>query len=196
MIDFIIGDIVDIEEDHVLIENNGIGYKVFTSANTIFNLEVGLKSQVLYTQLFVREDGVFLYGFISKDEIEMFKLLLRVTKIGPKIGIGILSTLKPNQIKLAIMNKDVQSLTKAPGIGKKTAERMILELKDRIDSSSLIDLGEDFEIENGDYHEAIEGLMTLGYSKFEVERVISSLDINTMSVEDIIRKALKKLSSR
>lgn len=196
MIDFIIGDIVDIQHDYILIQNNGIGYKVFTSANTIFNLQIGLEDKKIFTQLRIRDDGVFLYGFSTMDEIEMFNLLLRVSKIGPKIGIGVLSTLKPSQIKLAVINKDIETLCKAPGIGKKTAERIILELKDRIKNSVHIELEEGFELTNKDYQEAMDGLMSLGYSRFEIEKVISSINTKDMSIEEIVRIGLKKLSSK
>lgn len=196
MIDFIIGDIVSIKQDYILIQNNGIGYKVFTSANSILNLEVGTKNQLLYTQLHTRDDGMFLYGFTSEDEIQMFNLLLKVSKIGPKIGIGILSTFRPNQIRLAVLNKDVQSLCKAPGIGKKTAERIILELKDRVGTAIDMDINDDIGTVNNDYKEAIDGLMSLGYSRFEIEKVISSMDTKDMSIEDMIRTGLRKLSSK
>lgn len=193
MIEFIIGDIVDIKEDFTIIQNNNIGYKIFSSSTSLRDLEIGKKNQMIYTQLNVREDGLFLFGFITEEEMEMFNLLLRVSKIGPKIGIGVLSALNPNQLKLAIMNKDIPTLCKAPGIGKKTAERIVLELKDRID------INIDFEIENinvinNDYDESIEALISLGYSRFEVERSIRNLDIKNMQVEEIIRNALKKLS--
>ncbi|OLS01665.1 Holliday junction branch migration protein RuvA [Tissierella creatinophila] len=193
MIEFIIGDIVDIKEDFTIIQNNNIGYKVFSSSNSLRNLEIGKKNQMIYTQLNVREDGLFLFGFITEEEMEMFNLLLRVSKIGPKIGIGILSALNPNQLKLAIMNKDIFTLCKAPGIGKKTAERIVLELKDRIDINIELEIENINSINNG-HDEAIEALISLGYSRFEVERSIRNLDVENMEVEEIIRNALKKLS--
>lgn len=195
MIEFIIGDIVDIDEDFTIIQNNNMGYKVFSSSNTLRQLEIGKKDQMIYTQLNVREDGLFLFGFTSKEEMDMFNLLLRVSKIGPKIGIGVLSALTPNQIKISILNKDITTLCKAPGIGKKTAERIILELKDKIDLN--VNLEEDIEainVNNNAYDEALEALISLGYSRFEVERSIRSINIDNMDVEDIIRNSLKKLS--
>ncbi len=139
MFDFIIGDIVNIQEDYIVIQNNGIGYRVYTSINSMMNLEIGKKDQMLYTQLHVREDGLFIYGFTKEEEMDMFNLLLRVSKIGPKIALGVLSTLTPNQIRLAIHNKDHDTLCKAPGIGKKTSERIVVELKDRIGEVDLDD---------------------------------------------------------
>ncbi len=193
MIEFIIGNIVDIEEDFLIIQNNDMGYKVFCSSNSLREVEIGKVDQMIYTHLNVRDDGLFLFGFITREEMDMFKLLLRVSKIGPKIGMGVLSALTPNQIKIAIINKDITTLCKAPGIGKKTAERIILELKDRIDVNVNLELENLTTVSNG-YDEAIEALISLGYSRYEVEKSLRGLDINNMDVEDIIRNVLIKLS--
>ena len=195
MIEFIIGDIVEIEEDFTIIQNNNMGYKVFSSSNSLRKLEIGKKDQMIYTQLNVREDGLFLFGFVSKEEMDMFNLLLRVSKIGPKIGIGVLSSLTPRQLNIAIANKDITTLCKAPGIGKKTAERIILELKDKINLSMDVELDiEGTNTYNTHYEEAMEALMTLGYSRFEIDKNMRSLNLENMNVEDLIRNALNKLS--
>lgn len=194
MFEFLIGDIVNINEDYIVLQNNGIGYKVFTSSNSIMKIQIGKKDQMLYTQLHVREDGLFLFGFTTEEEMEMFRLLLLVSKIGPKIGIGILSSLTPIQIKIAIINKDIEALCKAPGVGKKTAERIILELKDRIDTNISKDEEGLDVVNNNDYNEAIEALMTLGYSRFEITKSMKSIEIDNMDIEDIIRVVLNKLS--
>lgn len=194
MFAFLIGDVVNINDDFIVLQNNGIGYKVFTSNNSIMNLDIGKKDQMLFTRLYVREDGLFLYGFTTEEEMEMFRLLLLVSKIGPKVGIGILSSLTPIQIKIAILQKDIEILCKAPGVGKKTAERIILELKDRIDLNIDIDENNMDLSSLNDYNEAIQALMTLGYSKYEIEKVIRKLDTSTMSIEDIIKIGLTKLS--
>ena len=196
MFEFIIGDIVNIKEDYIVLQNNGIGYKIFTSINSMVKLEMGMKNAMIYTYFNVREDGVFLYGFTSEEEIDMFQLLLRVSKIGPKIGLGILSTLTPNRIKMAILGRDFETLCKAPGIGKKTAERIVLELKDRIDKDVVLvddDIDMDLDISNN-YQETINGLMSLGYTRIEIEKILRNMDISKMAVEDIIREVLKKLS--
>lgn len=195
MFDFIIGDIISLENEYVVIQNNGIGYRIYASSNTIMALEIGKKEQMLYTEFHVREDGVFLYGFVTKEELDMFNSLLKVSKIGPKTALGILSTLTANKIKIAIINKDLDTLCQAPGIGKKTAERIVFELKDKIDTK--VDLDEDdltLVIPNA-YDEALAGLMSLGYSRYEVENAIKKLDLSNMTVEDIIRDGLKKLSN-
>ena len=194
MFEFLIGDIVSINDDYIVLQNNGIGYKVFTSSNSIMNIEVGKRDQMIFTQLHVREDGLFLFGFVTEEEMEMFRLLLLVSKIGPKVGIGILSSLTPVQIKIAIINKDIESLCKAPGVGKKTAERIILELKDRIDTNIALEDNSGQISSNNDYNEAIQALMTLGYTKYEIEKVVRKLDISNMSIEDIIKVGLTKLS--
>ena len=196
MFEFIIGDIVDIKEDYIVLQNNNIGYKIFTSTNSMMNLEIGAKSAMIYTYLNVRDDGVFLYGFTSEEEMEMYKLLLLVSRVGPKVALGILSTFTSNQIKVAILSRDIETLCKAPGIGKKTAERILLELKDRIDKDEVVaEEGTDLSISNN-YHEAINGLMSLGYRRIEIEKIIRTIDTNNMDVEEIIRKILQKLSKQ
>lgn len=196
MFEFIIGDIVAINEDYIVLQNNGIGYKIFTSINSMVKLELGMKNSMIYTELSVRDDGVFLYGFISQEEMDMFKLLLMVSKIGPKIALGILSHLTTNQIKAAIMKKDLDTLCKAPGIGKKTAERLILELKDRIDKDFDIEEEDSNKLNLNGYNEAINGLMSLGYTRMEIEKITRTMDVSNMDIEDIIREALKRLSKQ
>lgn len=196
MFEYIIGNIVKTGDDYLVLESNNIGYRINTSYNSLIQLEGSRENQKIITSLHIREDGMFLYGFSSEEEMEMFNMLLKVSKIGPKIAIGILSILKPNTLKKAILNKDVETLSKAPGIGKKTAERMVLELKDKIDDSDIC--LEDDEISGivriDGCKEAIEALMSLGYSKFEVEKIVRSFENEKLSVENIIRESLKKLS--
>lgn len=196
MFEYIIGDVVAIKEDYIVLENNGIGYKIFTSSNSMMDLELGMKDALIYTYFNVRDDGVSLFGFVAEEEINMYKMLLMVSKIGPKIAIGILSDLTPNEIKRAILSKDLPVLCKAPGVGKKTAERIVLELKDRIniDDISLLDEGEDKSSIVNNYEEAVNGLMSLGYKRFEVENALNKLDLSNMKLEKIIREGLNKLS--
>jgi len=193
--EFISGKIVDIKEEYIVLENNGIGYRIFTSKNCISNLEVGATEVTMYMYLSVREDALVLYGFNSSEELNMFELLLKVSKIGSKIAISILSVLTSNDIKVAILNNDVKALCTAPGVGKKTANRMILELKDRIDDNIII--GEEpVSVKTDNYHDALYGLISLGYTRNEATRVLSKLEINNMAAEDIIRVALNKLSKK
>lgn len=194
LFEYIIGDIVGIYNDYIVLQNSGIGYKIYTSINTMHTLQIGDRDRLIYTELQVREDGVYLYGFSSEDEMNMYKLLLLVTKIGPKVALGILSSLSPNKIKIAIINKDIETLCKAPGVGKKTAERIILELKDRIDKDIIIETESTEDISISEYDEAVQALMSLGYSRFEVDKAIRSIDTTNMDIEKIIREGLKKLS--
>jgi Holliday junction DNA helicase RuvA len=142
----------------------------------------------------VREDGIFLFGFTTPEEIGLFKLLLTVSKVGPKVACGILSALKPSQLQRAIITKDINALCKGQGVGRKTAERIVLELKDKIDGKIYDDLEPLKEDYSNGYEEAVEALMSLGYSRYEVEKVLRSLETDDMAVEDIIKAGLRKLS--
>ena len=146
MISYIIGEIKYIGEDNFVIENNNIGYFINSSFNTIKTLEINNEFKI-FTKMNVREDDISLFGFSSKDELEVFELLTSVSTIGPKNAIAILSTLNVDKIKLAIVNNDIDTLTKAKGIGKKTASRIILELVDKVKKMAIND---DISISNTD----------------------------------------------
>lgn len=190
--EYIKGKVVDIREDYVILENGGIGYRIYTSKTSLMDLELD-KMATMYTYLSVREEGISLYGFSSEEELSMFCNLILVSKIGPKGALNILSTLTPQQIINAIHNNEVDLLCAAPGIGKKTANRIILELKDRIPKDLAL---ERTKVQKEDDHVqlAIDGVMTLGYTRGEVYSIIKQLDINSMDTEQIIREVLKRLS--
>lgn len=194
MYEYIIGDVQWIKEDHIVLENGGIGFKIFTSYNSSLKLDMGMKDVMMYTYYNLRDDGVYLYGFTDEEELNIFKMLITVSKIGPKVAMGILSTLTPNQIKMGIAKKDIESLCKAPGVGKKTAERMILELKDKIEIDDYIDEAVGVKADDGEYEEAVNGLVSLGYTKFEVEKILRDVDVSELGIEEIIRYTLKQLS--
>ncbi len=196
MYEYIIGDVAWIKEDYIVLQNNNIGYKIFTSSNSSIKLQMGMKDVMIYTYYNLREDGVFLYGFTDEEEMDVFKLLITVSKIGPKVAIGILSGMTPNQIKLAIFEKNIPLLMKAPGVGKKTAERMILELKDKISIDDYLEEEEIVLKVSNDHEEAINGLMSLGYSRFEIENTLRSIETSKLSLEEIIRQSLKRLSKK
>lgn len=196
MYEYIIGDVRWIKEDYVVLENNKIGYRIFTSINSSIKLEIGMKDVMMYTYYNLRDDGVYLYGFLDEDEIKIFKLLLTVSKIGPKVAIGILSGLTPNQIQRAIFEKNIPTLCKAPGVGKKTAERMILELRDKIEIDDDMDDDIDTKLDRDEDEEAINGLMSLGYSRYEIEKTLRDIDTSKIGVEEIIRHTLRKLSKK
>lgn len=190
--EYIKGKVVDIREDYVILENGGIGYRIYTSSTSLMDLELN-KMATMYTFLSVREEGINLYGFSSEEELNMFCNLILVSKIGPKGALNILSTLTPQQIVNAIHNNEADLLCAAPGIGKKTANRIILELKDRIPKDLVL---ERTKVQKEDDHVqlAIDGVMTLGYTRGEVYSIIKQLDINSMDTEQIIREVLKRLS--
>ncbi|MDY4560320.1 Holliday junction branch migration protein RuvA [Peptostreptococcus porci] len=194
MIAYIKGTIEEIGIDSLVIENNGMGYKLLVSTNTVSRVAIGEKHKI-YSKMIVREDDISLCGFYSKEELEMFELLTSVSKIGTKVGLGILSFASPNVINGYILNADIAALSKAPGVGKKTAERMVLELKDKV-SKLVVDEGDSIEISGsraGDVvaSEAIEALIGLGYTRIESESAVNFVKQPGMSVEDVIRKGLE-----
>ena len=191
MYSYIKGTIEEIRLDSIVIENNNIGYKINVSSNTIKDLQMGKISKI-YTKLIVREDDMSLCGFATKEEMQMFELLTSVSKIGPKVGLGILSFSTPGQLGAYILSEDVVQLSKAPGVGKKTAERMILELKDKVDKSNIefeptlltqspIGVSKD---------EAVDALMALGYSPAEAKEAVDKCKKDGLNTEDIIKKSL------
>lgn len=193
MFEYIIGKIVAIKDDYLVLDNNQIGYKIFTSSNTLSKVNVNEEVK-MYIYYNLRDDGVYLYGFYDEEELEMFNLLLLVSKIGPRNGLNVLSTLTPNQIKLAIINDDSYTLCRAPGIGNKTSSRIILELKDRISIDDLGDEDEIISVQSSEIDTAIEALMSFGYSRREVMYQLRKIDTDNMKAEDIIRESLKSLS--
>lgn len=193
LFEYIIGDVVDFRDDSIILQNNNIGYRIFTSVKSKLDLNIGDRSVLIYTELIPREDSISLYGFTTKEEMDMFNLLILVSRIGPKVGLSILSALDSNTIKAAIVAKDKETLCKAPGIGKKTAERIILELRDRIDESSIVYTTEVGLVKNDNGDEAVEALLSLGYTRYEVEKSLKLLDTDDMTTEDIIKVLLKTL---
>lgn len=198
MISYIIGEIKYIGEDNFVIENNNIGYFINSSFNTIKTLEINNEFKI-FTKMNVREDDISLFGFSSKDELEVFELLTSVSTIGPKNAIAILSTLNVDKIKLAIVNNDIDSLTKAKGIGKKTASRIILELVDKVkkmainDDISISNPDIDNITSNGEIEVAREALLNLGYQRNSIDKVLASLKDSDLSLEEIIKESLKRM---
>lgn len=197
MYSYIKGTIEEIHLDHIVIENNNIGYKINASTNTIKDLHLGNMAKI-YTKLIVREDDMSLCGFSTKEEMKMYELLISVSKIGPKVGLGILSFATPEQIGAYILSEDVAKLSKAPGVGKKTAERIVLELKDKVDknnvefeptllSSAPIGVSKD---------EAVDALIALGYSSGEAKEAVDKCKKDGLNTEDIIKKSLTYIMSK
>lgn len=195
MIAYIIGDVRSISEEEFIIENNQIGYLIKSSLSTLSLLELNNEYKI-YTSLQVREDDMSLYGFYSKEELEMFLLLTSVSSIGPKNAIGVLSSLSVNDIKIAIVNSDIDKLTVAKGIGKKTASRIILELMDKV-KKMPIDQGEQIDNvsipANEDFDVAKEALLNLGYAQNDINNVLMELNDMNLSLEELVKESLKRL---
>lgn len=199
MFEYIKGDITEVGANYIVVENGNIGYLINTSKASMMDLGDNLKSRTIYTHLNVREDDISLYGFTTKDELDMFRLLQTVSKIGPRVALGILSTMNTLDIKISLLNEDIGALSKSPGVGKKTAERMILELKDKvhIDENtkvqSKIHTNIDFSLNNSK-DEVTEALLSLGYSQSEIFTALNKIDSSEKSTEQLIKETLMELS--
>lgn len=186
--------------NYVVVECGGVGFKCFTSLNTVKSLgKVGDKVNI-FTYLAVREDAMDLYGFADNAELDAFKLLISVSGIGPKAAIAILSQLSPDRLALCIASGDVKSITKAQGVGKKTAERVVLELKDKMVNISSGDVSSAVSSaasagENSNSAEAVEALVALGYSQSDAAVVVGAMD-KSLSVDEMIRQGLKQLAKK
>ncbi|MGI6049741.1 MAG: Holliday junction branch migration protein RuvA [Acetivibrionales bacterium] len=180
----------------LVIEVNGIGYMVYTSDLTISSApEIGSQLK-LYTYFYVREDNQSLYGFMTEEELKMFERLLTVSGVGPKAALSLLSNLSPSQFALAVLTDHVDAFTKAPGIGKKTAQRIILELKDKLkkenkDMPDYQDLSINTPDTGNKMNEAVTALIMLGYTTSEANKAIASVYDDNKPVEQIIKDALK-----
>lgn len=189
------GILIHMEQNMAVVECGGVGYKCLTTINTQKTLK--LNTEVfLYTHLNIREDAAELYGFATQTELSAFKTLIGVSGVGPKAGIAVLSVLTPQQIALAIASNDLKSITMAPGVGKKLAQRIVLELKDKLKGIETSD--SDFSVEavenvrSGNVPKAIEALSVLGYAAAEVTPVLASFDPD-LPVEKLIGETLKQM---
>lgn len=194
MIAYIKGNIEIKAKEYIIIEVNGIGYKIFMSSSAINELEQG-KTAKIYTYLKVKEDDVSLYGFLNNEELVTFELLIGVGGIGAKSAITILSNITPSKFALAVITNNVNALKKLPGIGPKTAQRIILELKDKMKTQEAIE-DEESPLEvaislDNKANDAIEALCVLGYARRDIENVITKIDTSNLTVEDIIKQGLK-----
>lgn len=202
MIAFVHGILEDIYDDRAVVEVNGIGINVFISSFTASLLPPTGEDVKLYTYTCVREDAFLLYGFLSKDELELFKKLISVNGVGPKAGLSVLSIATADDIRFAILSGDVKLISKAPGIGKKTAERIVLDLKDKFSYNTGYiqkeinnnQLNTNTSIETGIKSEAVMALSALGYLSSEAHKAVNEVNITeSMDVEDVLKEALKHL---
>lgn len=186
---------------YIVVETGGIGYKIFMPESAIEKLGATGEQIKIFTFMRVREDDVSLYGFLTNEELRMFELLLSVSGIGAKGALTILSNITPSQFALAVISNDVGMLKKLPGIGPKTAQRTILELKDKLKKEQEIAVSTEEEessfqeaiLEDEKVSEAVSALQVLGYSRKEIAGALEKIDMKSLSVEDIIRKGLSVL---
>lgn len=185
-------------KNYVVIDVGGLGYKIFMAENAIDNIgQIGNIVKV-FTYYKVREDDVSIYGFNTQEQLRMFELLLSVSGVGAKSALGMLSCIEPSEFAIAVISNNVKLLTQIPGIGPKSAQRIILELKDKLKAEQNEDQIEESKAKsakvNENVQEAISGLMVLGYSRKDIEKAFEHLAIETLSVEDLIKKGLILLS--
>lgn len=202
MIAYIKGKVAEILEDRVILESGFMGYNLFmpmASAEAVLRRGDEVK---LYTHLHVREDAMQLFGFLTKDDLHTFQLLLGVNGIGPKAALGILCGLTADELRFAVLSEDVKTISKAPGVGKKTAQKLILELKDKMDLQEAFDLKsqhvqeaqEDMADLSDARKEAVEALTALGYSGADALRAVKKVEMTPgMDVETLLKAALKNL---
>lgn len=199
MFSYIQGRVEEINPEGIVLDHDGIGYEIGLPQSSLSQLRRQMQLRV-YTYLQVRDDGFSLFGFLKREDLDLFKLLIGVGGIGPKGALSILGVLSVDQLRFAIAAGDDKTIAQAPGIGKKTAQRVILDLRDKIDFTQTLEAQLDSRASDSSSDdirgEAILALNALGYSSAEVLQAIRDLDISSMSVEDLIRAGLKELALR
>lgn len=191
MISYIKGIITYKTNSFVVVECNGIGYKIFVSSATLSHLNE-TETVMIYTFMNVKEDDISLFGFLTQQEQTIFHQLLSVSGIGPKGALAFLSEMTPEDIIIAILSEDIKTLSKTPGIGKKTAQRLILELKDKVKLQEVIQ--QTPQKDTNEKWEAVEALTSLGYSRSEAMQAVNACYKEGLSVEEILKLSFKKLT--
>lgn len=202
MIAYIKGILDTVEQDRIVVENQGMGYEILVPGSVLSQLPSVGREVKIYTYLHVREDIMQLFGFLSRDELNMFKMLITVNGVGPKGALGVLTVMDADQLRFAILADDAKSIAKAPGIGAKTAGKVILELKDKCDLEEVFDSS---FAKNGQgtagqtamssaSQDAIEALVALGYSAAEAAKAVGRCDFDeNTTVEEILKQSLKNM---
>ena len=197
MISYIRGELAAVQEQKAIVEAGGIGYGIYMSQQTLSMLPAVGEEVKIHTYLNVREDAMQLYGFLTGEDLQVFRLLIGVSGIGPKAGLNILSCLSPDELRFAVLAGDVKTISSAPGIGKKTAEKLILELNiEDVLEQAAHGSEQSKEIEatdTGMQAEAVQALTALGYGSAESLRAVKKVSVDCASVEDLLREALKNL---
>ncbi len=201
MFSYIRGELAEVNTDHIVLDVAGIGYTIYIPGQAFSYLPAQGSEVKIHTYLYFREDLVMLYGFLSKDDLDIFKLLISVSGIGPKGALGILSALSANDLRFAVLSGDAKAISKAPGIGSKTAQRVILELKDKMSLEDAFEKklehtqGVPSIEQNVVKNEAVMALSALGYSSSESLKAVSKVEISEdMDVEDVLKAALKHMA--
>ena len=189
--------IAEAKESFLVIHTGGVGYKIYTSNTTLARI-TNHQETTVYTYLNVKEDALDLYGFSTEEELSTFKLLLSVSGVGPKAALAVLSALTPTEFAMSVATQDAQTITRAQGVGKKMAEKIIVELKDKLMGVDLRDIaGGNNEmtapVPNGILQEAVNALMVLGYSAYESRQAVKFVSSKSNQLEEIIKLALKEL---
>ena len=198
MISYIRGELIAIEEEKVIVDVSGVGFGIFMPGQAM-NLLPPIGEEVkLHTYMNVREDAMQLFGFLTRDDLNVFKLVIGVSGIGPKGGLSILSHLSPDELRFAVMSHDVKAISGAPGIGKKTAEKLIIELKDKLSIEDVLERTVERDSHaisstNNQIHtEAVQALVALGFGNTEALKAVKKVDTSEdMTVEDVLKQALK-----
>ncbi|MFA9463714.1 MAG: Holliday junction branch migration protein RuvA [Velocimicrobium sp.] len=202
MLAYIKGELVLVTEDGIVVENNGLGYTINVPLSVMNELPILGGEIKIYTYLYVREDALKLYGFLTKDDLNVFKLLITVNGIGPKGALGVLSAITPDDLRFAVLADDVKAISKAPGIGTKTASKLILELKDKLKLEDAFDQRMQHQEERATgaiskdvMSEAVQALVSLGYSNTDALKAVRKVEIKEdTSVEELLKLSLKYIS--
>ncbi len=204
MIFYIRGELCDIEEQKAIVDVNGVGYGIYMPQQALSLLPPMGQQVKIHTYLNIREDAMQLFGFLTKEDLNVFRLLIGVNGIGPKAGLNILSCLSPDELRFAVLSGDAKAISATPGIGKKTAEKLILELKDKLNIEDMLEHaahgGDSEDLASGTdtasntmQAEAVQALTALGYGSAESLRAVKKSSPECSSVEDILKEALKFL---
>lgn len=204
MISYIRGELCDIEEQKAIVDVNGVGYGIYMPQQALSLLPPMGQQVKIHTYLNIREDAMQLFGFLTKEDLNVFRLLIGVNGIGPKAGLNILSCLSPDELRFAVLSGDAKAISVTPGIGKKTAEKLILELKDKLNIEDMLEHaahgGDSEDLASGTdtasntmQAEAVQALTALGYGSAESLRAVKKSSPECSSVEDILKEALKFL---
>ena len=204
MISYIRGELCDIEEQKAIVDVNGVGYGIYMPQQALSLLPPMGQQVKIHTYLNIREDAMQLFGFLTKEDLNVFRLLIGVNRIGPKAGLNILSCLSPDELRFAVLSGDAKAISATPGIGKKTAEKLILELKDKLNIEDMLEHaahgGDSEDLASGTdtasntmQAEAVQALTALGYGSAESLRAVKKSSPECSSVEDILKEALKFL---